>query len=139
MRCKYCKTKKGLINVNLNGEDVVICQNCLTKQENIKELGYTIPLGPENPNANKKIDLYFKILDPDSFANANKVKVSYTYENDTLSLDGWEIRAKSELIASILGFREDFGKVLDLLIDKNEKVCKLWNSLVSITKEEYLR
>lgn len=139
MRCKYCKTKKGLINVNLNGKDVVICQNCLTKQKNIKELGYTIPLGPENPNANKKIDLYFKILDPDSFANANKVKVSYTYENDTLSLDGWEIRAKSELIASILGFREDFGKVLDLLIDKDEKVCKLWDSLVSITKEEYLK
>lgn len=138
-KCECCNTTENLIKVLINGKETIICKDCFYKQKNVKELGYTIPLGPDNPNANKNIDLYFKILDPDSFANANKVKVSYTYENDTLSLDDWEIRAKSELIASVLGFRGDFGKVLELLINKDEKVCKLWDSLVSITKKEYLK
>ena len=137
-KCECCNTTENLIKVLINGKETIICKDCFCKQKNVKELGYTIPLGPDNPNANKNIDLYFKILDPDSFANANKFKVSYTYENDTLSLDDWEIRAKSELIASILGVRGDFGKVLELLVNKNEKVCKLWDSLVSITEEEYL-
>lgn len=128
MRCKYCKTKKGLINVNLNGEDVVICQDCLTKQENIKELGYTIPLGPENPNANKKIELSFDISKPEYFANADNVTVSYTYEKDILTVEKWQIKAKTDLIGTILNC--DFKTVLDLFLNKDEKVCMLWDSLV---------
>lgn len=128
MRCKYCKTKKGLINVNLNGEDVVICQDCLTKQENIKELGYTIPLGSENPNANKKIELSFDISKPEYFANADNVTVSYTYEKDILTVEKWQIKAKADLIGTILNC--DFKTVLDLFLNKDEKVCMLWDSLV---------
>ena len=96
MKCKYCKTKKGLINVNLNGEDVIICQDCLTKQQNIKELGYTIPLGPKNPNANKKIELSFDISNPEYFANADNVTISYTYEKDILTVEKWQIKAKAD-------------------------------------------
>lgn len=139
-KCNYCgKTEKeeNIFPVTVNGKNIFSCQNCLSKQTNIKTIGFEIPLKPQNVKANKIIEFYLKFNKPEAFANASYAKISYTYEND-IPLKAWKTKVKTDMVAKALGISSD--DVINNIKNNTllEKEClELLRSIEFISEKEY--
>lgn len=139
--CKFCgKSRKETIvfPVNLNGERIYTCQKCISKQKNIKQIGFNLPLDDINPDADKRILLYAHFLKPEIFGNAEYAQVKYTCEKE-IDIRCWEVKARIDFIANALGLEEN--DVYDILKDDTNsrfKQCKeIYDSIEFVSKEEY--
>lgn len=139
-KCIVCgKDEKEtyMITIVVNEKEEKCCPLCSTKIEgNVTRLSYTKMLKPDPENkANKNIDIYYRV-NPEYFANASYITLSFTYEND-IPLESWQKIGKLQLTAIALGYPDDMDYVKEMLEKNDELTIAIFDSIEVITKEEY--
>lgn len=141
--CKFCgKSRKETVvfPIHLNGEDIYACEECLSNQKDVTNIGFNYLLEDEiNFNANKRITLYVHFKKPELFGNASYAKISYMYENE-VELKHWHMHAKIDFISKALGLQET-GVMNIIKVGEThpefERVMDCYDSIEFCTKEEY--
>lgn len=143
--CEKCGAKQHLIKVKVNGTKMILCADCVSSLEHVKKLGITFYESDKKTKYRKT--LYFKILHPEYFANADRVMVSYgIHDKDDLENIDWSIRAKLDLIAPLLHLKKDSELnylrltkeyLLNDTSPRHQDACQYFNSLVEISEKEY--
>jgi len=138
--CGKSEEKVGIIRARVDDVENDYCTTCIGKQgdKRIAAIGYETDLGFGTGAPSTDTSFYFKV-NPEYFANADKFIATYSHEKP-MDEKWFEQYTRVNLVAQALGIPVTNGNldtVLDLLSNDEARACDVYNSIISITKEEY--
>lgn len=145
MKCSKCGKEfeeYKLIKARINDVEEILCVNCVEEESNNDNkwtsFGFSKDLGYGTGKETRDTTFYFSVPEK-YFANANRLKMTYSTEKEITDIELWNKMTKVELVSQALGFFDDdsYKRTLDLLLAEDELACEIYDGIELITKEQY--